>query len=425
MRARLTLLVVAVATLTLLVFSIPLAILLRNAAAERVVSAAEQEAQVLSSIVATTPKSDMENSVEQLNATSPYLVTVFWPDGSVIGVEAPRSSAVDLAAQGHSLTAATADGREILFGVRMPDDGHAVVRAYVDDSQLTAGVGRSWLLLGAIALVLLGFGLLLASRLARVLLVPLADLAAVSNRLADGDLDARASAEGPPEIKRVGTALNALADRIRDLLEAERERERERVADLSHRLRTPLTVLRLEAEAITNPTERATVDEAVGEVERAVNAAIRDARKPGRGATECDAVAVVAERFEFWSALAEDTDRACSVSLAPGPLPVKVSAEDLAAAMDSLLANVFAHTPDGTAFEVRLWARSDGGAIVDIADEGPGLPDAAVFERGRSDGGSTGLGLDIARRAAAASGGQVVFGAGPGGKGALIRLELG
>jgi signal transduction histidine kinase len=421
MRARLTILVAGVATLILLAFSIPLAIMLRNAAAERAVSLAQQEALVVTAIAPTSEKAAVETTVAQINARVPYPMTVFWTDGTVIGADAPRSSAVELAATGESLTAATEGGREILHSVRMPDGGYAVVRAYVDDRELTAGVGRSWLLLGAIALVLLGFGLLLASRLARILLVPLADLAAVSNRLADGDLDARASAEGPPEIKRVGTALNTLADRIRDLLEAERER----VADLSHRLRTPLTVLRLEAEAITNPTERATVDEAVGEVERAVNAAIRDARKPGRGEAECDAVAVVAERFEFWSALAEDTDRACSLALAPGPLPVKLSAEDLAAAMDSLLANVFAHTPDGTAFEVRLWARSDGGAIVDIADEGPGLPDAAVFERGRSDGGSTGLGLDIARRAAAASGGQVVFGAGHGGKGALIRLELG
>jgi signal transduction histidine kinase len=362
--------------------------------------------------------------VEILDAqvnNKPYPVTVFWTDGSLIGADAPRSSAVELAATGQSLTAATEDGREILNSVRMPDGGYAVVRAYVDDSELTAGVGRSWLLLAAIAVVLLGIGLLLASRLARVLLVPLADLAEVSNRLAEGDLEARASAEGPPEIKRVGTALNTLADRIRDLLEAERER----VADLSHRLRTPLTVLRLETEAISDPAERATVDEAVGEVERAVNEAIRDARRPGRAPAECDAAAVVAERVEFWSALAEDTSRECRVYLAPGPLPVKLAAEDLAAAMDSLLANVFAHTPDGTAFEVRLWARPEGGAIVDIADEGPGLPSAAAFERGRSGGGSTGLGLDIARRAAAASGGQVVFGAGHGGKGALIRLELG
>jgi signal transduction histidine kinase len=420
MRARLTLLVAATATLILLVFSIPLAILLRNAAAERVVSIAEQEAQLLTSIVATADKAKVESTVAQANATALYPVTVFWPDGSVIGEAAPRSSAVELAATGRSITAATEGGREVLFGVQSAE-GDAVVRVHVDDDQLTAGVGRSWLLLGAIGLVLLGFGLLLASRLARVILVPLNDLAAVSNRLAEGDLEARASADGPAELRRVGTALNTLADRIRDLLEAERER----VADLSHRLRTPLTVLRLEAEAIADPAERATVEEAVDEVERAVNDAIRDARKPGRGAAECDASAVVAERVEFWSALAEDTDRECRVYLAPGPLPVKLSTEDLAAAMDSLLANVFAHTPDGTGFEVRLLARPDGGAVIDIADEGPGLPDAAVFERGRSGGGSTGLGLDIVRRAAAASGGQVAFGAGHGGRGALIRLELG
>ncbi|HEX2145347.1 MAG TPA: HAMP domain-containing sensor histidine kinase [Glycomyces sp.] len=422
MRARLTILVAATATLILLAFSIPLAILLRNSAAERVVSNAQHEAQVLTSIVPTAQVAEVEHAVARLNATTASPVTVFWPDGSVIGAEAPRSNAVELAAlQRSSLTAETEGGREILYSVRMPDDSFAVVRAYVDDDLLTAGVGRSWLLLGAIAVALLGFGLLLASRLARVVLVPLADLTEVSNRLADGDLEARASAEGPVEVKRVGTALNTLADRIRDLLEAERER----VADLSHRLRTPLTVLRLEAEAISDPAERATVDEAVGEVERAVNAAIRDARKPGHTTAECDAATVVNERVEFWSALAEDTARECRVYLAPGPLPVKLSDEDLAAAMDSLLANVFAHTPDGTGFEVRLWARTEGGAIVDIADEGPGLPDPAVFERGRSGGGSTGLGLDIARRAAAASGGQVVFGAGYGGKGALIRLELG
>ncbi|MFG3339764.1 HAMP domain-containing protein [Glycomyces sp. NPDC048151] len=421
MRARLTMLVAGIATLTLLAFSIPLAIMLRNAAAERAVSLAQQEAHLVTAIVPTSEKAQLESAVAHMNTGFQFPVTVFWTDGTVIGAAAPRSSAVELAAaQGQSLTAATEGGREILNSVRMPDGGYAVIRAYVDDNHLTAGVGRSWLLLGAIALVLLGIGLFLASRLAKVLLVPLADLAEVSNRLADGDLDARARAEGPAEIERVGTALNTLADRIRDLLEAERER----VADLSHRLRTPLTVLRLEAEAITNPVERATVDEAVGGVERAVNLAIRDARRPGRAA-ECDAAAVVAERFAFWSALAEDTDRECTVSLAPGPLPVKLPAEDLADAMDSLLANVFAHTPDGTAFEVRLWARPEGGAIVDIADEGPGLPNAAAFERGKSGGGSTGLGLDIARRAAAASGGRLVFGAGHGGKGALIRLELG
>ncbi len=56
----------------------------------------------------------------------------------------------------------------------------------------------------------------------------------------------------------------------------------------------------------------------------------------------------------FWSVLAEDTGRTVELDLAPGPLPVAVPADELAAAVDALLGNVFAHTPDGTAFAVRL-----------------------------------------------------------------------
>ncbi|SDD33627.1 sensor histidine kinase [Glycomyces harbinensis] len=419
MRARLTLLVGATATLILLAFSIPMAILLRNSAAQEAIAAAELEGQNLTPIVSSGDLARTETTVQTFNAQNAYPVTVFWPDGTVIGEPAPRSDAVELAALGRSLTASTASGREILYGIGL-QDGTAVVRVHVSDEQLTEGVARSWLLLGVIAVALLAFGLTVASLFAGRLLVPLNNLAAVSHRLAEGDLVARADAAGPAELRNVGTALNTLADRIKDLLEAERER----VADLSHRLRTPLTVLRLEAEAMRDPAERATLEQAVAEVERSVNLAIEHARNPAE-AGACDASAVVAERVEFWSALAEDTARECRVRLAPGPLMVHLSAADLAAAMDSLLANVFAHTPDGTAFEVRLTPRYDGGAIVDVADEGPGLPNLAVFDRGRSEGGSTGLGLDIARRAAAASGGQLVFGQGPGGRGALIRLELG
>lgn len=419
MRARLTLLVAATAGLILLAFAIPMGILLRNSAAQHAIDSAQQEGQQLVPEVSSGDRGRTQIEVEHHNLNSSYPVTVFWPDGTLTGDDAPRSNAVELAARGNSITAETDGGREVLFSVNLAE-GTAVIRVHVPDEQLTAGVARSWLLLGAIALALLGFGLLLAARLSRVLLVPLNDLSAVSHRLAGGDLEARAKASGPEELREVGTALNTLADRIKDLLEAERER----VADLSHRLRTPLTVLKLETEALGGHAQREAVEQAVADVERAVNEAIRDARNPAEAGT-CDAAAVVAERVEFWSALAEDTARECRVRLAPGPLPVRLSAADLAAAMDSLLANVFAHTPDGTAFEVRLTPRYEGGATVDVADEGPGLPNLAVFNRGRSEGGSTGLGLDIARRAAAASGGRLVFGQGPDGVGALIRLELG
>jgi signal transduction histidine kinase len=135
----------------------------------------------------------------------------------------------------------------------------------------------------------------------------------------------------------------------------------------------------------------------------------------------CDATAVVGRRVAFWSALAEDQERASTVDLPNRPLIVRAAADDLAAAVDALLENVIAHTPEGTPFAVRL--TDAGGVHLEVSDDGPGLPpDAHV--RGRSDRGSSGLGLDIARRCAEASGGSMTLGSAPSG-GARIRLDLG
>jgi signal transduction histidine kinase len=85
---------------------------------------------------------------------------------------------------------------------------------------------------------------------------------------------------------------------------------------------------------------------------------------------------------------------------------------------------VFAHTPEGTGFRVAVRECGDGTAEVLVADDGPGLRDpATALERGRSGGGSTGLGLDIARRTAEASGGTVRLASSP--TGTTVALELG
>ncbi len=410
-------------TLVLVAFTVPMALLLQNVASDRAVSSASQDAEALSAVVATGDQDVVRGAVAQMNATTNHPVTVFWPDGTVIGTDAPRSEAVELAATGRSITADAQDGREILFGVQGTPEGTAVIRSYVPDSELTQGVGRAWAILGVLVVALLGFGLLLADRLARVLLVPLAELSQVSHRLAGGHLDARARVSGPAELREVGAALNGLAGRIRDLLAAERER----VADLSHRLRTPVTTLRLEAEALSDPRERETIESAANDVQRAVDTAINAARSPTRETPECDAAEVVAERVEFWSVLADETSRAHTTTLASGPIPVRVSADDLAAAMDALLGNVFAHTPDGTPFAVRLDDRPDG-AVVEVSDEGPGIPaddTTELAQRGHSGGGSTGLGLDIVRRTAVDSGGGIEIGTRPDGTGTVITVTLG
>ncbi|TAM88743.1 MAG: ATP-binding protein, partial [Jatrophihabitans sp.] len=87
-----------------------------------------------------------------------------------------------------------------------------------------------------------------------------------------------------------------------------------------------------------------------------------------------------------------------------------------------LLENVVAHTPEGSPLRVRVVALPDG-AVVEVADEGPGIAPEALA-RGSSDRGSTGLGLDIARRCAEASGGSLsVADADP--HGAIVTLRLG
>jgi signal transduction histidine kinase len=101
---------------------------------------------------------------------------------------------------------------------------------------------------------------------------------------------------------------------------------------------------------------------------------------------------------------------------------VAVSADELEAALDALLGNVFAHTPEGTAFRMEVRALSDGGISLAVEDSGPGLsPD--FVERGVSGGGGTGLGLDIARRTAEAAGGVFRIGRSAAG-GARIAMEL-
>lgn len=416
MRSRLILLVAATTSLVLAAFLIPLALLVRTVAEDRAVNRAGSAAQALVPVVATGDRV----AIEQATSGSAYPVTVFFADGTQVGAPAPRSPAVRLAATGRSLTAAVGQAREVVVAVQGAA-GTAVVRTSVPADELHRGVGRAWLLLAALGVVLVGVGLLVADRLARTVVRPIAGLAGVSLRLAAGDLSARADPTGPPEVREVGAALNHLAGRILDLL----QQERETVADLSHRLRTPLTALRLEAEALPDEAQARRITARAEAVERAVSGLIRHARQrttPDSG--RCDAAAVVTERAAFWSVLAEDTAREMTIEATPGPLPVAVAADELAAALDALLGNVFAHTPDGVAFAVRLSALPGGGARLTVTDDGPGLPSdvADPAERGVSGGTSTGLGLDIARGAAQESGGRLRLNTGPG---AEVVLDLG
>lgn len=403
MRRRVLLLVASATTLVLVAFLVPLALLVKNVAADRAVQRATVEAQALTSLVAVTDRQSLADSVRQLDADSPYDVSVF-VDGDVLGAPATRSPLVTLAERRISQSGEVAGGREIVFSVDRPGASPAVIRTFVSDAELANGVPRAWLLLGGLGIALLLVSLLVADRLARTFVRSTVDLAAVSHRLGRGELDARADTAAPGELGVVATALNGLAGRIAEAL----REERETIADLSHRVRTPLTSLRMEADALADPTAAERIGAGVDAVNRAVTEVIQQARRRGAAPEFADAAEVVADRVAFWAVLAEDTDREMTVDVAAGPLPVALSRADLEACVDALLGNIFAHTPHGIAFRVALVARP-GRAVLTVEDAGPGLPDGEVLRRGVSGAGSSGLGLDIVRRAAERTGGSVAL----------------
>ncbi len=290
MRLRVSLLVVATSSLVLVSFLVPLALVLRTLATDRAVSAATAEAQSLAPLVTTLEVGSLRLTVDQVNAETSTPVTVFLPSGTELGQPAAVSPAVRLARNGRSFSAEAPGGEQVLVAVEGLPAGSAVIRTFVPGSVLRHGVTRAWLLLGGVGLLLLLLSVLVADRLARSLVRPLTALAQASDRLAAGDLSARAAVAGPPEVRRAGAGLNRLAVRIGELL----AHERETVADLSHRLRTPLTALRIDAESLRDDAEMERLLADVGSVERTVSEIIREARRPGGegrwvGAPRCSA----------------------------------------------------------------------------------------------------------------------------------------
>jgi signal transduction histidine kinase len=302
-------------------------------------------------------------------------------------------------------------------------NGAAVVEVYVSDEELNRGVARAWWTLAGVAVFLIGASVLVNDRLAGRVVQSARGLAEAARTLGDNDLNVRVRPHGPLELAEAAVAFNAMADRVALL----RAAERELFADLSHRLRTPLTALRLEAERVRASGASHRLGDAVEAMEQQVDHVIRTARRPEQPleleAALCDVGEVVRERMAFWRAVAEDQSRPVRVHGADRRLLVPLAHSELAAALDAILGNVFRYTPQGTAFVVAVFRR-DGSIWVRVDDSGPGIgdPDRAL-RRGSSDRGSTGLGLDIVRRAAIAGQGDVVVETSPtGGTSVIIRL---
>ncbi|MEU0391366.1 HAMP domain-containing sensor histidine kinase [Streptomyces sp. NPDC006208] len=413
----------AVTVMVVLAFAIPLGMVIKEMASDRAFSNAERQAATIGpTLTVTTERRLLERAVKSTPAGSAgrmavHIPSTGEPDSVPLEIGMRRAAAEDLATTqriGKASITEVTGGSALLQPTAIGTGQIAVIEIFVPEGEVTNGVSTAWLVLAGVGIALVLGSVAVADRLGARMVQPAQRLAGAAHELGEGKLGARVPEEGPAELRSAAIAFNSMADQVVQLL----ANERELAADLSHRLRTPLTVLRLNAASLGEGSVAEQTRAAVAQLEREVDTIIRTAResKPQTAATGpgagCDAAEVVRERMEFWSALAEDEDRKVRVAGVERPVRIPVARPELIAALDALLGNVFRHTPEGTAFSVDVH-NSDDAVIVLVSDAGPGIadPDAAMA-RGNSGArdGSTGLGLDIVRRVAESTGGDVRIG---------------
>jgi two-component system OmpR family sensor kinase len=308
---------------------------------------------------------------------------------------------------------------------------------------------RNLVIVGGLALAaLLVLGWLIIRRDLR----PLEAMASAATRIAAGDLSHRVEhPDDRSEVGRLGTAFNAMLDRIQAAFDEQRaalqakerseRRLRQFVADASHELRTPLTALRGYADlrragGLGDEDELDRAMRRIGTESERMAALVEDmlllARldqgRPLRR-DRVDLSSVVTDAVS--DALAIEPRRPIEADVRDG-IAVTGDEDRLRQVVANLLANIRVHTPADTPVEVVL-ADSDGRCSLTVADHGPGIDPAhadRVFDRfyradpARSrDHGGSGLGLAIAASVVEAHGGTIVHTPTDGG-GATFTVTL-
>ncbi|MGW2343995.1 sensor histidine kinase [Streptomyces sp. NPDC001661] len=432
MRWALVKVCLAVTTMVVVAFAVPLGLVIKEMARDRAFSNAERTAAAIGPTLSiTTDRDQLDRALATAQTGGEDRMSVYVPAGGGhaairLGEQRVGRDRLDI----RQATVVDVPGGSVwLQPIAVSTGKIAVVEVYVPQDEVTNGVTTAWVVLGGVGIALIIGSVAVADRLGGRMVQPAQRLVGAAHDLGDGKLGARVPEDGPTELRLAAVAFNSMADQVVQLL----ANERELAADLSHRLRTPLTVLRLNAASLGDGPAAEQTRAAVEQLEHEVDTIIRTARDakpqtaaagPGAG---CDAAEVIRERMDFWSALAEDEGRKVRVAGVDRPVRIPVARGELAAALDALLGNVFRHTPEGTAFAVDVH-RADGAVIVLVSDAGPGIADPeAALARGTEgvEVGSTGLGLDIVRRVAESTGGDVRIGSSVlGGTEVRIWLQL-
>lgn len=292
--------------------------------------------------------------------------------------------------------------------------------------------------IGAIALIAATtVGILIIRRQ----LAPLSRVSAAAGQVADLELD-RGEVRLPTPIVRIdpagartevgqlGSALNRMLDRVAGALSARHASEmrvRQFVADASHELRTPLAAIRGYTELAQRsrddlPSDVAhamrRVESETARMTQLVEDMLLLARLDTGRPLEREPVDLTRLAVDAVSdAHVAGADHRWSLEVPDEPVVVVGDEARLRQVLANLLANARIHTPAGTSVTTSLVAGDVGGAVLTVADDGPGIAEwlqPEIFERfARGDssrsrrGGSTGLGLAIVAAVVAAHRGTI------------------
>jgi len=267
------------------------------------------------------------------------------------------------------------------------------------------------------ALVLGGAAIVVALLVLRRLAAPVGALIDGAHRIEAGDLSARVPVRGPSDLRSLARAMNKMSGR----LEAEETRRRSVLADIAHELRTPLSIIRGQAEAITDgiyPADAehmAPIVSATESLEMLVNdlstltlaesGALRLHREP------VDVAVLVNETLDAFAAEARAAGVRLTESVDAGTPVIDADPGRMRGVLGNLVSNALAHAHAGGTIGVS--AMADGGwVLLTVRDDGTGIPAdllPRVFDRFVKGGSSTGsgLGLAIVRDVVEAHGGSV------------------
>lgn len=330
------------------------------------------------------------------------------PDGGRLEIYFPVASGEGME-QGQVVIGVPFDEEPVTESLSLGEAGSLALS--VPYSQVRSG---QWGAVGVVSLVVTTsviVGLVVAAVTAGRLADPLEDVAARAARMAKGDFRTEGRHYDIEELDRVSSALDAANREITMRL----EREGHIVGEVSHQLRSRLTAIRLRLDELSIHPDPAVVveaDAALGQVERLtseLDELITAAR--GEQVAMLDPVAVP----EQVDQVVADYGHAFAVqgrhlsSTASGECAARVTPTRLREALSVLVDNALRHGDGDCLVETRELSGS-GMIRISVSDEGPGVNDKSaphVFQRGYSEGGSTGVGLPFARALIEADGGRL------------------